>query len=161
MWAHAINCPVSGSGIWRYIVAQCNTPLPVQYDIGSVTPRSREANIEKALSRQIRSRKDGRKRRPYNDARAVESQVSNGWRGYQHRRRNRNCCLNWEEIARVVRFNFMCSHTINGVAPGNRNGRDIMAHRKASLPIQDDVGGVTSGTRKANVEKCLRCEIGA
>ena len=34
-----------------------------------------------------------------------------------------------------------------------------MARSSASLPIQDDIGGDTSRTRKPNVEECLRCQI--
>jgi hypothetical protein len=61
----------------------------------------------------------------------------------------------------MIRFNFMCSHTNDGVASGNYTRRDIMAHLKSSLPIQDDSRFVTFRAGKANVEECFRSEIGA
>jgi hypothetical protein len=36
-----------------------------------------------------------------------------------------------------------------------------VAHFNASLPIQDDIGDVTVWSGDANIEKCLRSEIGA
>jgi hypothetical protein len=60
----------------------------------------------------------------------------------------------------VIRFNLMCAHTIYSPASRNSTRSYIMARCNASLPIQDDIGGVTPRICEANIEKCLRGEIG-
>src|SRR5262249_23679880 len=86
MCPHSINGPLAQSGAGRYNVTCCGSPLPVQNDGGVVTSRTGEAKVEKCLRSEIRTGKLGRKRRPYNDTRAVELQVGDDLRGYQHRR---------------------------------------------------------------------------
>ena len=60
----------------------------------------------------------------------------------------------------MIRFNFMCPHTVDGPAARSNAGRDLVARCESSLPIQGDGGVVTSGAREANIKKCLRREIG-
>src|SRR5262250_1049964 len=81
-----------------------------------------------------------------------QAHESNLWR-YGNRRRYR------EETASVIRFNFMCAHSINRPAAQSRTRSYAVTCCEPSLPVQNDGGIVTCRTGEANVEKCLRSEI--
>src|SRR5262249_27279282 len=78
-----------------------------------------------------------------------------------HRSLRRDCyhCGNRDENAGVIRFDFMWPQTVNRPDSGSSSGRYFMACCNTSLPIQDDVGGIISGSDEANIEKCSRSEI--
>ena len=53
MCAHTVNRPGSRSGTNRYSMARSNASLPIQDDIGDVTFRTGEANVEKCFGSEI------------------------------------------------------------------------------------------------------------
>ena len=61
----------------------------------------------------------------------------------------------------MIRFFLMGTHAIYSPASCRRTSRYTMADRKSPLPIQDHSIGITSRNAEADIEKSLRCKIGA
>src|SRR5215471_5215456 len=101
-------------------MARLKASLPIQCDIGVVTPGSGKTNIEKCLRSEIGTGNVDRVGRPGNNTRPVESQISNDLSGQQRRYGYRR--RDWEEIAGVIRFNFMRPHTRNRPTSGSSTG---------------------------------------
>ena len=66
----------------------------------------------------------------------------------------------WKEIASVIRFNFVCPHTVDGPAARGSTSSYVVAGRGSFLPIQGNDGVVTSRTSEADIKKSSRREIG-
>src|SRR5262245_6554195 len=59
----------------------------------------------------------------------------------------------------MIRFDFMCPHTVNGPVTRGEPERYVMFRCEPSLPIQDDGRLVTAWTNETHVEKCLWSQI--
>src|SRR5262245_33820769 len=65
------------------------------------------------------------------------------------------CCVEWSEIACVIRFFLMGTHAIYSPASCRRTRRYAMADSQPPLPIQGHSIGITSRNAEADIEKCF------
>src|SRR5262249_7000447 len=151
--------PRPQSDISRYVVSLSKSYLPIQGDARLVASWTNEAHVEKRLRREIGTGDNCRIRRPCNNTRPVELQISNDRCGYKLGRRVCYRPRNRDAAAGVIRRHSIHAALPNYPRPQSDISRYVVCLSKSSLPIQSDGRLVASGTSEAHVEKRLRREI--